>query len=83
MVFINWNVGAQVARCTILHVLVDLTAGWQASEVRLDFVIVKILYRLNYLDFYFVDVIGMLLIVLEMHSAFLKQRCILWCVNFV
>ena len=38
--------------------LVGLTAGWLAGwladEMRVDFEIFKILYRLNYLDFYFV-----------------------------
>ena len=48
-----------------------LTAGRQAGrladEIRLDFKILKILYRLNYLDFYFVYSRAMLLIVLEVH----------------
>ena len=35
-----------------------------------EFAIVKILYRLNYLDFYFVDIIAMLL-VLEVHFSLL------------
>ena len=48
-----------------------LTAGWQADKIRLDFVIIKILYRLNYLDFYFVDTIAMLLIVLEVDFTLL------------
>ena len=38
--------------------LVGLTAGWLAGwladEMWVDFKIFKILYRLNYLDFYFV-----------------------------
>ena len=29
--------------------LVGLMAGWQADEIRLDYAIVKILYRLNYI----------------------------------
>ena len=45
-------------------------AGWQAGrladEVWLNFELFKILYRLNYLDFYFqiVDISAMLLLVL-------------------
>ena len=42
-------------------VLVGLTAGLQADKIRLDCAIVKILYRLNYLDFYFADIIAKLL----------------------
>ena len=38
-----------------------------ADKIWLDFEIIKILYRLNYLDFYFVDISAMLLIVLEVH----------------
>ena len=52
-----------------------LTAGWQAGrladEIRLDFEILKILYRLNYLDFYFVYSSAMLIIVLEVHFSLL------------
>ena len=56
-----------------------LTAGWQAGrqagrladEIRLDFEILKILYRLNYLDFYFVYSSTMLLIVLEVYFSLL------------
>ena len=67
--------------------LVGLTAGWQADEIRLDYAIVKILYRLNYLVFYFVDIFAMLVIVLEVHFSllFLKKHilgCILWCLKF-
>ena len=51
--------------------LVGLMAGCQADEIRLDYAIVKILYRLNYLDFYFVDIIAMLLIVLEVYFSLL------------
>ena len=62
-----------------LHLaLVGLTAGWQAGrqagrqdEIRLDFEILKILYRLNYLDFYFVYSSAMLLIVLEVYFSLL------------
>ena len=41
--------------------LVDFVAGRLADEIELDFEIFKILYRLNYLDFYFVDISTMLL----------------------
>ena len=63
-----------------LHLaLVGLTAGWQAGwqagrladEIGLDFKILKILYRLNYFDFYFVYSSAMLLIVLEVHFSLL------------
>ena len=55
-----------------LHLaLVGLTAGRQADEIRLDFEILKILYRLNYLDFYFVYSSAMLLIVLEVYFSLL------------
>ena len=46
-------------------------AGRLADEIRLDFEILKILYRLNYLDFYFVYNSAMLLIVLEVHFSLL------------
>ena len=46
-------------------------AGRLADEIRLDFEILKILYRLNYLDFYFVYSSAMLLIVLEVHFSLL------------
>ena len=42
-----------------------------ADEIGLDFEILKILYRLNYLDFYFVYSSAMLLIVLEVHFSLL------------
>ena len=45
--------------------------GRLADEIRLDFEILKILYRLNYLDFYFVYSSAMLLIVLEVHFSLL------------
>ena len=55
-----------------LHLaLVGLTAGRLADEIGLDFEILKILYRLNYLDFYFVYSSAMLLIVLEVHFSLL------------
>ena len=45
--------------------------GRLVDEIRLDFEILKILYRLNYLDFYFVYSSAMLLIVLEVHLSLL------------
>ena len=45
--------------------------GRLADEIRLDIEILKILYRLNYLDFYFVYSSAMLLIVLEVHFSLL------------
>ena len=49
-------------------------SSWQADKIRLDYAIVKILYRLNYLDFYFVDIIAILLSVRSgFQFAFLKQ----------
>ena len=41
--------------------------GKLVDEIKLDFEIFAILYRLNYLDFYFVHISAMLLIVLKMH----------------
>ena len=70
-----------------LHLaLVGLTAGRLADEIRLDFEILKILYRLNYLDFYFVYSSAMLLIVLEVHFSLLFSnkadfRVCLWRVK--
>ena len=46
-------------------------AGRLADEIRLDFEILKILYRLNYLDFYFLYSSTMLLIVLEVYFSLL------------
>ena len=63
--------------------LVGLTAGWQADEIRLDFAIIKNLYRLNYLDFYFVNIIAMLLIVLEVHFILLFSNKAYYRVCFV
>ena len=42
-------------------------AGWLVDEMRVDFEIFKILYRLNYLDFYFVQYCYNVIIVLSMH----------------
>ena len=39
----------------------------QADEIQVDFETMNILYRLNYLDFYFVDISAMLLIPLEVY----------------
>ena len=53
----------------------DRQAGWQADgladKIWLDFKILKILYRLIYLDFYFVYSSAMLLIVLEVYFSLL------------
>ena len=61
--------------------------GWQegrlADEIRLDFKILKILYRLNYLDFYFVYSSAMLLIVLEVHFSLLFSNEAYFRVCFV
>ena len=46
-------------------------AGRLADEIWLDFEILIILYRLKYLDFYFVYSSAMLLIVLEVHFSLL------------
>ena len=46
-------------------------AGRPVDEIRLDFKIFTILYRLNYLDFYLVDNSVMLLIVLKVHFSLL------------
>ena len=42
-------------------------AGWLADEMGVDFEILKILYRLNYSDFYFVWYCYNVIIVLSMH----------------
>ena len=42
-------------------------AGWLADEIRVDFKIFKILYRLNYSDFYFIYYCYNVIIVLSMH----------------
>ena len=64
-------------------VLVGLMVGRQTK----DFKIFNILYSLNYLEFYFVDISAMLLIVLEVFSVCFSQTkcilgCVLWCVKF-
>ena len=71
-----------------LHlVLVGLTAGWQAGwladEIRLDCEILKILYRLNYLDFCFIYSSVILLIVLEVHFNLLFSNKAYFRVCFV
>ena len=55
--------------------------GRLADEIRLDFKIFFILCRLNYLDFYFVDISTMLLIVLEVHFSlcFSNKACFRVC----
>ena len=54
-----------------LHIaLVGLTAGWQTKYGWIS-KILKILYRLKYLDFYFIYSSAMLLIVLEVHFSLL------------
>ena len=64
--------------------LAGLTAGRLEDEIRLFFEILKIpLYRLNYLDFYFVYSSAILLILLEVHISVLFQTkrilgCVLW-----
>ena len=63
--------------------LVDFVAGRLADEIELDFEIFKILYRLNYLDFYFVDISAMLLIVLEVHFSLLFSNKAYFRVCFV
>ena len=53
--------------------LVCLTAGWLADEMQLDFEIFTILYRLNYLDFYFLISVHVINSVRgAFQSAFLK-----------
>ena len=54
-----------------------------ADKIWLDFEIIKILYRLNYLDFYFVDISAMLLIVLEDHFHLLVTNKAYFRVCFV
>ena len=49
------------------HRLAGRQAGRLADEIWLDFKILKILYKFNYLDFYFVDIGAMLL---SVRSAF-------------
>ena len=67
--------------------LVGLMAGRLADEIWQDFEIIKILY---WLEFYFVDINAMLLIVLEMHFSLLFSnktgivyiRVCFWCIKF-
>ena len=58
-------------------------AGRLADEIWLDLEIFKILYMLNYLDFYFVDISAMLLIVLEAHFSLLFSNKAYFRVYFV
>ena len=57
--------------------------GRLAGKETKDFKIFKILYRLNLLDFYFVDISATLLIVLEMHFSQLFSNIgrALWCIK--
>ena len=48
-------------------------AGRLTDKIQVDFKIFKILYRLQYLDFYFVDMIAMLSILLEVHFSILRH----------
>ena len=58
--------------------------GRQADEMQMDFQIFKILYRLNYLEFYSVDISAMLsLIVLEVHFSLLFSNKVYFRVYFV
>ena len=58
-------------------------AGRLADKLQMDFEIFKILYRLNYLEFYFVDISAMLLIVLEVHFSLLFSNKAYFRVCFV
>ena len=46
-------------------------ASQLADEILVDFEIFKILYRLNYLAFHFIDISAMLLIAIEVHFSLL------------
>ena len=68
--------------------LVGLTAGRQladrlADKIQLDFKILKIFYRSNYLDSYFVYSSAMLLIVLEVDFSLLFSNKVYFRVCFV
>ena len=58
-------------------------AGRVADKIWLDFEILKILYRLKYLDFYFVYSSAMLLIVLEVYFSLLFSNKVDFRVCFV
>ena len=45
--------------------------GKLADRIRVNFKIFEILYRLNYMDLYFIDTSAMLLIVLEVHISWI------------
>ena len=51
--------------------LVNVIAGRPADEIWMDFKIFKTFHRLNYLDFYFVNISAMVLTVLEVHFSLL------------
>ena len=65
-----WTVITSLVRKTgpTCLALVIFRAGWQI-KIWVYFKIFKILYRLNYLDFHFVNIIALLLIVLEVHFS--------------
>ena len=63
--------------------LVGFTAGRLADKIRLDCKILKIFYRLNYLDFYLVYSSAILLIVLEVHFGMLFSNNTYFRVYFV
>ena len=58
-------------------------AGRLADKLQMDFEIFKILYRLNYLEFYLVDISAMLLIMLEVHFSLLFTNKAYFRVCFV
>ena len=83
-VFRQWSPFLREKYGPILPVLVGLMAGWQTIWV--DFKILKILYWLNYLGFYFVN-INAILLVSELHFNQLFSNkvylgCVLRCINF-
>ena len=63
--------------------IVGLTAGRLADKIRLDCIILKMLCRLNYFDFYFVYGSPMLLIVFEVHFSLLFSNNVYFRVCFV
>ena len=65
-----WTVITSLVRKTgpICLALVGFRAGWQI-KIWVYFETFKIFYRLNYLDFHFVNIIALLLIVLEVHFS--------------
>ena len=55
----------------LVGLMVGRQAGRLADEIQLDCKILKVLYKLNYFDFYFVYSNAMLLIVLEVNFSLL------------